>query len=87
MEANCGSLFNLSANRSNQVAKKIMAVTSSKSEINATTAMATKARLFLQSISSGLVSADADGSDHKVIVSEGRRLPDGIVVDAEAWAT
>ncbi len=46
---------------------------------------APKAYLFFLSASSGQVfSANPDGSDLKVIVSEGRRLPDGIVVDVEA---
>src|ERR1700729_405101 len=62
-----------------------MAVKSSKLEVKKTTAKAATARLFFLSASSGQVfSANADGSDLKVIVSEGRRLPDGIVVDAEA---
>ena len=62
-----------------------MAVKSSKSEIKKATAKATKARLFFLSVSSGQVfSANPDGSDLKVIVSEGRRLPDGIVVDVAA---
>src|SRR6201984_2919308 len=61
-----------------------MTVKSSKSEIKKTTAQVA-ARLFFLSASSGQVfSANPDGSDLKVIVSEGRRLPDGIVVDAEA---
>jgi hypothetical protein len=42
-------------------------------------------RLYFLSASSGQVlSANPDGSDLKVIVSEGRRIPDGIVVDTEA---
>ena len=62
-----------------------MAVKSSKWEVKKTTAKATTARLFFLSASSGEVfSANPDGSDLKVIVSEGRRLPDGIVVDAAA---
>src|SRR5258708_4407204 len=62
-----------------------MAVKSSKSEIQKNTANATTARLFFLSASSGQVfSANPDGSDLKVIVSEGRRLPDGIIVDVEA---
>src|SRR6266516_7321354 len=62
-----------------------MAVKFSKSEIQKNTANATTARLFFLSASSGQVfSAKPDGSDLKVIVSEGRRLPDGIVVDAGA---
>ena len=45
----------------------------------------TTPRLFFLSASSGEVfSANPDGSDLKVIVSEGKRLPDGIVVDAAA---
>ena len=62
-----------------------MAVKSSKSKITKTTANATTARLFFLSASSGEVfSANPDGSDLKVIVSERRRLPDGIVVDTGA---
>jgi sugar lactone lactonase YvrE len=62
-----------------------MAVTTSKSKTSKTTAMATTARLFFLSASSGQVfSANPDGSDLKVIVNEGRRLPDGIVVDPAA---
>ena len=62
-----------------------MAVKSSKWEIKKTAASSTTARLFFLSASSGQVfSANPDGSDLKVIVSEGRRLPDGIVVDVEA---
>jgi DNA-binding beta-propeller fold protein YncE len=62
-----------------------MAVKSSKSEIKKNTAKATTARLFFLSASSGEVfSANPDGSDLKVIVSEGRRLPDGLVVNAKA---
>ena len=61
-----------------------MALNSSKWEVKKTTAKATKARLFFLSASSGQVfSANPDGSDLKVIVSEGRRLPDGIVVHIE----
>src|ERR1700730_10137093 len=62
-----------------------MAVKSSKSEVKKTTAKATTARLFFLSASSGQVfSANPDGSDLKTIVSEGRRIPDGIVVDVAA---
>ncbi len=62
-----------------------MAAKTSKPEIKNTAAKATTARLFFLSASSGQVfSANPDGSDLKVIVSEGRRLPDGLVVDAEA---
>jgi hypothetical protein len=42
-------------------------------------------RIFFLDLSAGRVlSAKPDGSDLKVIVSEGRKLPDGIVVDVEA---
>jgi len=62
-----------------------MAVKSSKSEIRKPVAEVTTARLFFLSASSGQVfSANPDGSDLKVIVNEGRRLPDGIVVDTAA---
>jgi DNA-binding beta-propeller fold protein YncE len=62
-----------------------MPLKSSKSNINTTTVKATKAQLFFLSASSGEVfSANPDGSDVRVIVSEGRRLPDGIVVDTAA---
>jgi hypothetical protein len=62
-----------------------MAVKSSESKIRNTTAKATTARLFFLSVSSGQVfSVNPDGSDLKVIVNEGRRLPDGIVVDIAA---
>jgi DNA-binding beta-propeller fold protein YncE len=46
---------------------------------------ATKGRLFFLDLSAGRVlTANPDGSDLKAIVSEGRRLPDGIVVDVTA---
>jgi hypothetical protein len=62
-----------------------MPLKTSKSNINTTPVRATKARLFFLSASSGEVfSASPDGSDVRVIVSEGRRLPDGIVVDTAA---
>src|ERR1700757_1324616 len=42
-------------------------------------------RIFFLDLGAGRVlSAKPDGSDLKTIVSEGRKLPDGIVVDAEA---
>jgi DNA-binding beta-propeller fold protein YncE len=62
-----------------------MPVTTSKSKVKKPVARTTTARLFFLSLSSGQVfSANPDGSDLKVIVSEGRRLPDGIVVDVAA---
>jgi hypothetical protein len=43
------------------------------------------ARLFFLDLAGGRVlSCNPDGSELKTIVSEGRKLPDGIVVDAEA---
>src|SRR5712672_2117430 len=45
----------------------------------------TKGRLFFLDLSAGRVlTANPDGSDLKVIVSEGRKIPDGIVVDVAA---
>ena len=42
-------------------------------------------RLFFLDLGAGRVlTAKPDGSDLKTIINEGRRLPDGIVVDAEA---
>lgn len=45
----------------------------------------TSGRLFFLDADTGrILSANPDGSDLNTIVSEGRRLPDGIVVDAES---
>src|SRR5215470_16510615 len=45
----------------------------------------TAGRLFFLDVGGGRVySSNPDGSDLRVIVSEGRRLPDGVVVDVEA---
>jgi hypothetical protein len=56
----------------------------SKSETSKSIAN-TAGRLFFLSASSGQIfSANPDGSDLKVILSEGRRIPDGIVVDTDA---
>jgi len=61
-----------------------MAVKSDKSAIQ-NAAPATTPRLFFLSASSGQVfSANPDGSDLQTLVSEGKRLPDGIVVDVAA---
>jgi hypothetical protein len=61
-----------------------MSLKASKS-VAGPTQKSTAGRLFFLSASSGQVlSANPDGSDLKVIVSEGRRIPDGIVVDQEA---
>src|SRR6202795_5159207 len=62
-----------------------MSVKASKSKVAQPTPKGTAGRLFFLSASSGQVfTANPDGSDLKVIVSEGRRIPDGIVVDKEA---
>jgi DNA-binding beta-propeller fold protein YncE len=42
-------------------------------------------KLFILDLSGGrILSANDDGSDLKVLVSEGRHLPDGVVVDVKA---
>jgi len=62
-----------------------MSLKASKSKVAKPTPKGTAGRLFFLSASSGQIfSANPDGSDLKVIVSEGRRIPDGIVVDIEA---
>src|SRR5882757_4392272 len=62
-----------------------MSLNASKSKVARSTPKGTAGRLFFLSASAGQVlSANPDGSDLKVLVSEGRRLPDGIVVDTEA---
>jgi hypothetical protein len=54
------------------------------SKPNRTSVAATTGRLFYLEASGGRIhSANADGSDRKVIVS-GARVPDGVVVDLEA---
>ncbi len=45
----------------------------------------TSGRLFFLDLAAGRVlSANPDGSDLKVIVNEGRKLPDGLVIDDDA---
>jgi sugar lactone lactonase YvrE len=62
-----------------------MTLQASKSKTGKTAANGTTARLFFLSASGGQVfSANPDGSDLRTIVSEGKRLPDGIVVDVAA---
>jgi DNA-binding beta-propeller fold protein YncE len=57
----------------------------SKAKVAKSVAKPGSGRLFFLSASAGQVlSANPDGSDLRVIVSEGRRIPDGIVVDTEA---
>ena len=54
------------------------------SKPNRTSVVTTTGRLFFLEASGGRIhSANADGSDRKVIVS-GARIPDGVVVDVEA---
>jgi hypothetical protein len=62
-------------------------MSSPASKLNVTNADAkpTVGRLFFLDLSAGRVlTANPDGSDLKTIVSEGRRLPDGVVVDVAA---
>jgi DNA-binding beta-propeller fold protein YncE len=62
-----------------------MPSSAAKSKSSKVTTKASVGRLFVLDLSDGRVlSCKPDGSDLKTIVSEGRRLPDGIVVDAEA---
>src|ERR1700726_3217098 len=62
-----------------------MSSTASKSKLTKPAATHTSGRLFFLDLGAGRVlSANPDGSDLKTIVSEGRRLPDGIVVDVAA---
>ena len=62
-----------------------MSSSAAKSKSSKGTTKATLGRLFVLDLSDGRVlSCNPDGSDLKTIVSEGRRLPDGIVVDVEA---
>ena len=45
----------------------------------------TSGRLFFLDLSGGrILSANPDGSDLKTIINEGRRLPDGLVLDVAA---
>ena len=62
-----------------------MSSTTSKSNVAQSNVKLESSRLFFLDLSDGRVlSANPDGSDLKTIVSEGRKLPDGIVVDVEA---
>ncbi len=57
----------------------------SRSKPRQSTAKATTARLFFLDLGGGhVMSCNPDGSDLKTIVSEARKLPDGIVVDVES---
>src|ERR1700730_2574750 len=62
-----------------------MSTTVSKSTGAPKHAGAIAGRLFFLDLAAGRVmSANPDGSDLKVIVEEGRKLPDGLAVDAAA---
>lgn len=62
-----------------------MSTTVSKSKGLKSTSKATPSRLFFLDLGAGrILSANPDGSDLKTILNEGRRLPDGIVVDGAA---
>src|ERR1700724_3261271 len=54
-------------------------------KMSAKSVLRTAGRLFFLDLGGGRVfSANPDGSDLKTIVKEGRKLPDGVVVDAAA---
>jgi hypothetical protein len=62
-----------------------MSTTVSKPKGAQSTPKATSGRLFFLDLSGGrILSSNPDGSDLKTILTEGRRLPDGLVVDVEA---
>ncbi len=62
-----------------------MSTTISKPNGAQSASRATSGRLFFLDVAAGRVlSASPDGSDLKTILTEGRRLPDGIVVDVDA---
>jgi len=62
-----------------------MSSSAAKSESSKGTTKPTLGRLFVLDLSDGRVlSVNPDGSNLKTIVSEGRKLPDGIVVDIAA---
>ena len=59
-----------------------MSSNAAKSKSSKGTTKATLGRLFVLDLSDGRVlSCNPDGSDLKTIVNEGRKIPDGIVVD------
>jgi len=62
-----------------------MSTTIAKAEGGQSTSKPTSGRLFFLDLSGGrILSSNPDGSDLKTILTEGRRLPDGLVVDVEA---
>src|SRR6202171_3232946 len=69
-----------------------MSTTASKSAGASSAAKKTAGRLFFLDLGGGRVlSVNPDGSDLKTLVSEGRKLPDGVVGDVAAghiyWTT
>jgi DNA-binding beta-propeller fold protein YncE len=62
-----------------------MSPTVTKPKLTNSGSKTTSGRLFFLDLGGGRVmSANPDGSDLKTIVSEGRKLPDGLIVDVEA---
>jgi DNA-binding beta-propeller fold protein YncE len=62
-----------------------MSTTISKLEGDQSTPKPTSGRLFFLDLGGGrILASNPDGSDLKTILTEGRRLPDGLVVDVEA---
>jgi DNA-binding beta-propeller fold protein YncE len=62
-----------------------MSTTISKPKGEQSAPKVTSGRLFFLDLGAGrILSANPDGSDLKTILNEGRRLPDGIVVDVDA---
>jgi DNA-binding beta-propeller fold protein YncE len=62
-----------------------MSTTVSKPKGAKSTPVSTSGRLFFLDLSGGrILSSNPDGSDLTTIVTEGRRLPDGLVVDVAA---
>src|SRR6202795_3337545 len=62
-----------------------MSPTVTKPKLTNSGSKTTSGRLFFLDLGGGRVmSANSDGSDLKTIVSEGRKLPDGLIVDVEA---
>ncbi len=73
------------SSKSRKGASNPMSSTVAKSKITKPVARHTSGRLFFLDVGGGRVfSSNPDGSDLKVIVNEGRRFPDGIVVDVAA---
>jgi DNA-binding beta-propeller fold protein YncE len=62
-----------------------MSLTVTKPKLTNSGSKTTSGRLFFLDLGGGRVmSANPDGSDLKTIVSEGRKLPDGLIVDVDA---